>query len=273
MSELSARDATAADYASYARLYAELGANVPIPDQDRWTSEFVARTVFLERQGVIVAYGLFNLYEGSAYVVQLVVDPGVRREGIGRALLDALAARFRRAGCSTWALDVKADNAPAIALYESIGLQVIRRSTSFRLAWAAVERLPRDAREVTARVIAPTEDEALEAAFELPRGQLAVLRTRKGRTQVRLIDVAEPAQIKVGLGIFDPSWPGAFPFRVARPTLAFALLDAVKIYAEKASTIVQLVADGDEALAQILRDVGAEVMVETLYMRGALPAA
>jgi GNAT superfamily N-acetyltransferase len=273
MSLLSGREATVDDYPSYVRLYPELGKDAPIPDRDKWAAELAPRTIFLERDGSVVAYAVCNLYEGSGYVVQIVVDPGVRREGVGRALLGVLCSRFQRAGCSTWALDVKVDNAPAIALYESIGLRAVRRSTSLRLSWASAEKLPRDAREVTAKVVDPAEDAALETAFDLPRGQLAVLRTRKGRVQMRLVDVAEPSQIKVGVAVIDPSWPGAFPFRVARPTLAAPLLLLAKAHAPPELSLVNVVSDGDPELVRILREVGAEVLVETLYMHGPLPAA
>lgn len=272
MSLLSAREATVDDYPIYVHLYPELGKDAPVVDRDKWVAEMVHRTIFLERGGSVVAYAVSNLYEGSGYVVQIVVDPRARREGIGRALLGVLAARFRRAGCSMWSLDVKVDNAPAIALYESVGLRAARRSTSLRLSWAAVDRLPRDGREVASEVVDPADDEALEAAFDLPRGQLAVLRTRQGRIQVRLVDVAEPSQLKVGVGVVDRSWPGVFPFRVARPTLAAELLLAARGHLPVGPSIVNLVADGDPELLRILQEAGAEVIVETIYMRGALPA-
>jgi ribosomal protein S18 acetylase RimI-like enzyme len=271
MSLLSDREATVDDYPVYVHLYPELGKDAPVIDRDKWVAEMVHRTIFLERGGSVVAYAVCNLYESNGYVVQIVVDPRVRREGIGRSLLGVLAARFRRAGCSTWSLDVKVDNAPAIALYESVGLRTARRSTSLRLTWAAVDRLPRDGREVVSEVVDPADDEALEAAFDLPRGQLAVLRTRKGRIQVRLVDVAEPSQMKVGVGVVDRSWPGVFPFRVARPTLAAELLLAARVYLPAGPSIVNVVADGDPELLRILKEAGAEVIVETLYMQGALP--
>src|SRR5919201_1675603 len=120
MSLLSAREANAADYPIYARLCPELGPEAVVQARDKWIAESAPRTIFLERDGEVVAYGLFNIYERSGYVVQCVVDPRARREGVGRAILLVLADRFRRAGCSTWALDVKIDNAPALALYERL---------------------------------------------------------------------------------------------------------------------------------------------------------
>ena len=267
----SVREATFGDYSTYARLCPELDPETPPAAPDLWSEEFAPRTLFLERDGDVVGYGLFNLYATIGYVVQLVVDPRVRREGVGRVLLGVLADRFRRAGCVSWALDVKVDNAPAIALYETVGLCPVRVSTSLRLDWAKVARLPREDRPMTSRVIDPAEDARIEAAFDLPRGQLAVLRTRRGRVQVRLVDPADPARLDEGFGVFEPRWPGAFPFRVARPTLAAALFDAVRPYAPPGSDIVHAVSEGDPELLQAFLDVGAEVRLSTLYMTGPLP--
>lgn len=51
----------------------------------------------------------------------LVTDPARRREGHGRALIEGLLAWGRRQGAERAYLNVSADNAPAVALYEQLG--------------------------------------------------------------------------------------------------------------------------------------------------------
>ncbi|MEX2197152.1 MAG: GNAT family N-acetyltransferase [Thermoleophilaceae bacterium] len=55
------------------------------------------------------------------YVDGLATDPGLRRSGAARALLDAAEARARLLAQPALALDTALDNAPARALYESFG--------------------------------------------------------------------------------------------------------------------------------------------------------
>lgn len=70
---------------------------------------------------------LFRARSRVARLYSLVVDPAQRGRGIGRALL-ALAedtARSRRTG--VLALEVRTDNAQALALYRRAGFEVVER--------------------------------------------------------------------------------------------------------------------------------------------------
>lgn len=58
------------------------------------------------------------------HIHSIYVEPGDRREGIGRALLDAALEWGRGAGCVEAALNVLADN-PARRLYERTGFEVL----------------------------------------------------------------------------------------------------------------------------------------------------
>lgn len=57
------------------------------------------------------------------YVDGLATDPGMRREGAGRALLEAAERRAGTLGLPALALDTSLENAPARALYESFGFR------------------------------------------------------------------------------------------------------------------------------------------------------
>ena len=64
----------------------------------------------------------------EADMMNLAVRADCRRQGIARALVLALCARLREKGVQSLTLEVRASNAPAIRLYESLGfLQVGRR--------------------------------------------------------------------------------------------------------------------------------------------------
>ncbi|MFC1412944.1 N-acetyltransferase family protein [Streptacidiphilus sp. N1-12] len=54
----------------------------------------------------------------------LAVDPSVRRHGVGRTLIEAALAEARRVGARRVTLRVLGYNAPARALYESLGFGV-----------------------------------------------------------------------------------------------------------------------------------------------------
>lgn len=56
-----------------------------------------------------------------AVVEAVAVDPGARRRGLARTMLAALLARAHATGATHAALQVTADNAPAIALYRAFG--------------------------------------------------------------------------------------------------------------------------------------------------------
>ena len=73
------------------------------------------------------------LHDNPPLVDDLAVMHAYRRRGLGRALLLAGMSRIRDLGFSASALAVDADNPnQALRLYESVGFQVVSRSTAFR---------------------------------------------------------------------------------------------------------------------------------------------
>jgi ribosomal protein S18 acetylase RimI-like enzyme len=69
----------------------------------------------------IVGDVIASAVDGVGEIVLIAVDPQVRREGIGTALLGAVEAGWRDEGVTDAWLEVRADNAPAIALYRANG--------------------------------------------------------------------------------------------------------------------------------------------------------
>jgi len=260
------RPAAATDYASVIGLMPELGVEGPKPDRSRWLGDIMRDTLVFERAGGVVGYVSFYKLSQIGYVKNLVVAPAARRAGIGAQLMHGAADRLRDAGAAEWHLNVKVDNAPAIRLYERLGMTVEHRTTAVWIAWADAERLA-DEPGVTALPVEPAEDDDIERALELPAGRIAMGRARTGRVLLQLRDAT---CAPVGYASFDPAFPGAFPFRAARPTHAGALLRAVHPHARTTDAGLQVVIDDDAPLVDALVAAGAIVKLEMLHYRGPL---
>lgn len=73
--------------------------------------------------GVLMGYHLVLLRTGSAWarLYSIAVAPAARGQGLGRRLLKDAEALARAADCRGLRLEVREDNAAAVALYESSG--------------------------------------------------------------------------------------------------------------------------------------------------------
>ena len=103
-------------------------------------SWLVART-----DGAVVGHAVASFVPGDVAELQrIAVDPARRRTGIATALLDAVADRASRQGCDRLLLEVRVDNAGALAFYAARGfVEVDRRPRYYRDgATAVVLRLP-----------------------------------------------------------------------------------------------------------------------------------
>ena len=90
---------------------------------DRWHAEPGVRPYLFEISGVAVAYGEIweDPDEDEAELARLIVDPGRRGQGVGRALARALLAEARRLGWADVWLRVAPGNAPALRAYAAAG--------------------------------------------------------------------------------------------------------------------------------------------------------
>ncbi|BAI72058.1 acetyltransferase [Azospirillum sp. B510] len=73
--------------------------------------------------GQAVGYGVVAFHAGTPFarLTSFAVAPGTRGQGVGRRLLAALEKAAAAHGCIGVRLEVRADNAAAIALYGSAG--------------------------------------------------------------------------------------------------------------------------------------------------------
>ena len=86
-----------------------------------------------EEDGYVAGYiGSQTVCEESD-MMNVAVHPDFRRRGIGEALVKALETELRARGSHCLTLEVRASNAPAIALYEKLGFsQVGLRKNYYR---------------------------------------------------------------------------------------------------------------------------------------------
>ena len=64
-------------------------------------------------------------------MMNVAVHPDFRRQGIAEALVKALVENLKKMGSHCLTLEVRASNAPAIALYEKLGFHEIGRRKNY----------------------------------------------------------------------------------------------------------------------------------------------
>jgi ribosomal-protein-alanine N-acetyltransferase len=75
----------------------------------------------LDDEGRLAGYLICARYDRVWHLMNIAVDPSLRRRGIARALLEQM---LERAGSDCeYTLEVRTSNAPAIALYERFGFR------------------------------------------------------------------------------------------------------------------------------------------------------
>ncbi len=88
------------------------------------------RCLAVDDEGTLAGYAICSLVAGEGEILNLAVDPGSRRRGLGRRLLQATLDLMRRAGTAVVFLEVRQSNRAAIELYRGAGFLPIsvRRS-------------------------------------------------------------------------------------------------------------------------------------------------
>lgn len=257
------RRASPADYPAFSRLFPELQVDDPVPGPEVWASAYVPSTWIAARGDDVLGYCYCQEYEETGYVRNVVVAPNARKLGVGRALMSATAAELRAKGKRTWRLNVKPDNHAALALYARMGMQLQYAAKALRLPWTASQLIAGG--NAVVRELSGDRDGELEDLFGLARGQLAFAR---GLGRMLLEAVSITGERSIGLAVFDPKFPGAFPFRVKDLDAVAPLLAAMRPHVEQPS--VNLVVEDDERLASLLVRAGASIRFEVLHLQGFL---
>ncbi len=266
---MSIRPAVAGDHPAFARLFDELETGDPTPTRQVWSADYVQDTIVYQREGQMVGYVFFQVLDGQAYVRHLVTAPRHRGQGIGRALMNEVAARTRQAGVTQWSLNVKPDNVAAIALYERMGMAFAHDSVAMRMRWDVIERLPGIPAGVQVQTLVPASYREVEQAVGLPSGQLAAHARRSGVCPLQ----ARHDGAVVGVSMFIPGFPGAHPFVAPTAAVARALLETMRPHADPRFDYVQLVLENAAHLARGLEVAGAWRHLEIVHWRGEVPSA
>jgi ribosomal-protein-alanine N-acetyltransferase len=77
----------------------------------------------LEADRNVQAYAIFRRLDGEAELLRIGVAPAARGRGNARTLLEAALASLAAAGVEVCHLEVRADNQPAIAVYQRCGFR------------------------------------------------------------------------------------------------------------------------------------------------------
>lgn len=85
----------------------------------------------VERSGAVAGYCIAWRVDDEAELTNLAVAPGLRRAGLGLALLDHLIEGIAARGGATLYLEVRESNAAAQALYRSRGFEITGRRKSY----------------------------------------------------------------------------------------------------------------------------------------------
>ena len=130
--------------------------------------------LFLAREGDRVVAGALcsevTTRPRTSGVENLVVAPDYTGRGIARRLMEMAEAHYRAGGCSGMQVSVRADNAPARALYDALGYQAVERRVRM---WKELEAGPEGTEaEANVRVVRRWTDEVwnageLDVAHEL----------------------------------------------------------------------------------------------------------
>jgi len=206
---LSIRNTTCADYDVFARLHVALELPDPVPSAEQFAKRMLPNVTLACDAGQPVGYAHWGIYGAAAHVIQIVVDAVARRRGVGRLLMNDLRTRVLANGCTRWYLNVKAENAAAIRLYEGVGLAIEQRGWALISDWVSLQGLPGATSQVTSDA---TEQEVARLAQQqtIDPERLAMVRARPGQVFVAPRDDA-------GLCAFaalDPKFPGIHPIAV-----------------------------------------------------------
>ena len=83
------------------------------------------RAIAVDDGGRLAGYALFSLVAGEGEILNLAVDPAVRRRGVGRGLLHAVLDAMRAAGTTAVFLEVRQSNVAAQRLYAGAGFRSV----------------------------------------------------------------------------------------------------------------------------------------------------
>ena len=106
---------------------------------DPWSQESIlgelnnqyAFWLVAEEDGVVLGYIGSQISFPEADVMNVAVHPDARRHGVAAVLVEALVHYLKDVQCTSLTLEVRASNAPAIALYEKLNFSLVGRRPNY----------------------------------------------------------------------------------------------------------------------------------------------
>jgi ribosomal-protein-alanine N-acetyltransferase len=95
------------------------------------TKEGIGVGMVCSSDGKICAYGGMMCAIDEGQITNIATHPDYRRQGYGRAVVEALIKYAKYNGISSISLEVRESNKPAIALYSSLGFKVEGKRKDF----------------------------------------------------------------------------------------------------------------------------------------------
>ncbi len=84
-----------------------------------------------ENSGDVVCYGGMWIIADIAEITNIAVAPNARRQGLGEKTLNILLDVCRERGLAAVNLEVRENNAAALALYEKLGFEAVGRRKKY----------------------------------------------------------------------------------------------------------------------------------------------
>ena len=106
---------------------------------DPWSENSIASEVnnplsywlVAEVNGAVAGYVGSQTVLDASDMMNLAVSPDYRRQGVGQALVNALVKHLQENKVIALLLEVRVSNAPAIALYKSLGFKQVGRRPKY----------------------------------------------------------------------------------------------------------------------------------------------
>lgn len=92
----------------------------------------------------LAGFAIMEFYDVHAHLSLLAVQPGYRKQGVGRLLLEWLESTARTAGIFTVNLELRASNDGALAFYRKLGYQELGTRRAYYAGREDAVRMSRD---------------------------------------------------------------------------------------------------------------------------------
>lgn len=104
-----------------------------------WSADLVAREVQQEHASIVViteggavlGFVILWVILDEIHILNVAVEPALRRKGLAKLLLDELLDRGRQRGLSSAILEVRVSNEAAIGLYRSLGFDMVGKRRAY----------------------------------------------------------------------------------------------------------------------------------------------